>query len=166
MPERALYLIFTGRPIGALKRFETPHIRVANWLTQKFTGSELMHVSISDGTYVLSSGIPGREYFLAEQFARNPNIKTIVELEWLQPFELDGYGRDKQAWILMSLAKGLSRGLIETNDCLCVVKKVLAAAGYDVPRRIWSPRLLLEWCANNANINIRQGRDWFTGFSD
>lgn len=162
MPNPSIFLIFTGPPIGDQKRFQTRRIMLTNWLTQKICGSSTTHVSISDGTYVFSSGVPGREYYHATDFAKIPNLRTIVELEWLQPFTIDGYARDKPAPIWKSIAKALTRGLIQTDDCLCIVKKVLATAGYDVPRRVWSPGLLLEWCATDANSNIRQGRNWIT----
>ena len=140
--------------------------RAANWLTEKISGSDWVHVAVGDGELVYSAGIYERLYYSFDQYLRLPNIDTIVQLEPLRCWEIDGFGNSGSSKVPLipiwkSLLKAGTSGFYETGDCVCMAKQVLKAAGYDPPRWAWSPRLLMEWITTDApTADITRRSHW------
>lgn len=146
-----ILLVFSVAPCGILKQFDNLRTRTSNWCITTVSGSTLTHVAISNGTNCFSPGLYRRLYYKHDEYIQLPNVVFIIEFPPLVKYDIDGFGTDDNLVpIWRSALKWLTLGLVKTDDCVCITKKVLARAGYNVPRSVWSPRQLFEWITTNA----------------
>lgn len=153
-----VFILFSTRPCGFLTRFSTVRLRIFTWVSEKISGSPLVHVAISDGVHCFSPGIYTRLYYNHDTYINLPNVQYQFELVAPRLFSIDGFGtEDNIVPIWRTVLKVLTRGRVQTKDCLCMTKKVMAAAGWDVPKHVTTPQHLFDWITTNAEVcNIKR----------
>jgi len=121
------------------------------WLVRTITRSPIAHVCIGHDGAVLDASIQANQFWPLYTFLLY--YPTCLGYHII-PVEGDAVAREmgkvkcpgphKKAW--PTVLRWISRGAVETQDCVAMACRILRAGGVRVPRQVVSPRQLFEFC--------------------
>lgn len=110
------------------------------------TWSNLAHVAIADDRHVLSPAASGNRVWPIDRFlGKYPGLTHAYVVPVLNPITAKTYRNRRRMKLALWLFKWLSGGRVRTDDCVCVVRRVLADAGVDTPDSCYTPARLSAW---------------------
>ena len=117
------------------------------WSLIRFcTGSDLAHVCVGHDGAVLVPSVTGRAYWpLYSYITEYPTLRCMYVVPGNFIIDLDDFQSSTRLRVWPTLLKWWTGGRWNTNDCVCVARQVLAAAGVYVPPSCYSPRKLHLW---------------------
>ena len=162
---RSLGKTFKGKPWKWIFKFcwQNPHVvwmLWGNWMLKLGTGSKHLHVMVTDTNLVCDYSFNGVGYYEYQHLFNDQSITgwSVVYADepvtnWSE-FDNRGVGKIQGLRLLYRTIAGVSliasRGLIQHDTCVTLTKEVMRRCGADVPRRYWSPHLLLQWLTENG----------------
>lgn len=154
-----VFVIFSDDSWPKRKHWRT---RVLNWLIKLASRSRIVHCAIADNDYVLSVYADKTMYHYLRQYIRFPNTRHVIRVTLKKPISIEGRGRENNR-IMPSILKWFTLGRVQTDDCVCVTKQVLAEGGVEVDQWAWNPRGLYEWLKAEGYEEV--SLFWMEGFS-
>ncbi len=153
MPSLTVFLC-TGRvPLRLawrhyLRRPRLLYYPLVGVMVRTFTWSPLAHVAIGDNHHVFNPTISGhRVWPIDTVLARYPSLKHAYIVFVPRPIQVSHLSICLSPRASLSILKWLTNGRVDTDDCVCAVKRVLADAGIDIPKSVYSPARLDRWLA-------------------
>lgn len=160
-----LYLLFHARrkrrrPVTlvgfvrlCLRRPRVARQLASGWAIALFAGSPLVHVSVGDGSVVLSTRVDGPD----RAYPMDPFIETAPGLAWMvvvpcaDPVDLRDLYDERRKSLIRTFVRRLTRGRVQTRDCVTTASNAIRRAGYSVPPRLTTPAHLFAWLRENGH---------------
>lgn len=130
---RVMYLALAARTMKALTR-------------EKFS-----HCAIGVGCVVLDKQMSGPTYWpLSRYLQKYPTLDHAYVIPSTTPIDLNSISPGGPIRPLRTLIKLVSNGRFASDDCVCLVRRVLDEAGIPVPRTCTTPGRLDRWLSQRA----------------
>lgn len=129
-----------------IKQYKRAYWAILARLTRLSTWSDLGHVGIGAGTWVLDPALSGFKLFpLSTYLHIYPTLSHAYVVPTPRLADHTHIHLRPRLRVWPTLLKWWSGGRWDTDDCVCVARRVLADAGVEVPRSCWSPKKLDKW---------------------
>jgi hypothetical protein len=114
------------------------------WLVLRIGRFELDHIAIADAHAVASITSSGLRYWPLRAYMLRPEVMVYFRVDLPRPVDIAAFESMPIRWAGFWRAWGswLSGGRVPGHNCVWITTEALRAAGFDVPRRVTTPRLL------------------------